>query len=301
MSHLHNQYPSVAYPVSDRVLLKKSKEKTLKLEPHPIANKLPWMNEDEYRSFKDGIKEHGYDKRHPITIYEGKILDGRHRWKACKELGIEPVFENFKENGRTALRFVIDENVNRRHLNTSQRTVTSLFLYDDIKSLFLSKNYKGKDTEFKDQCNRNRAKHVAKIFGVGRSSVEAALRIRKHCPDLLAEIMSGNLTLAKAVKQAPKVGRIKEIQYDALALQALKEFDPSSMTMPVVYDSYEKFMGDHRRTLNDAGYMMQVVMCSRKIYVQIIKQNEHFKPWGNVRSEHDYRLAVVAAMRGIKI
>lgn len=300
MLNIPNQYPSVAYPVSDRVLLKKSEEEIMGLEPHPLANKFPWMNDYEYQAFKHGIKESGYDNRHPITMYEGKILDGRHRWKACVELGVEPVFENFKENGRTAIRFVIDENLSRRHLNTAQRAVTSLALYDETKEMFMVKDYKGIPSEHKGECNVNRAKYVAKVFGVGRSSVQSALRVRRHCPHLIKDIMDAKMTLFQALKRAPKIRTTKQFVEDKMAAKAMKEFDPSSLVMPLVYDSYEKFMGDHRRALNDAGYIMQIVMCSRKIHVQVIKQGQNFKPWGNARCEYDYRLAVVAAMRGIE-
>lgn len=61
-------------------------------EPHPIADSLPLMSEDGYAALRDRMAMNGYDSRHPIIIYQGKILDGRHRYRAAIELGIIPAF-----------------------------------------------------------------------------------------------------------------------------------------------------------------------------------------------------------------
>ena len=53
---------------------------------HPVAKLFPRMPEDEFEGLCADIKEHGV--RQPILVHEGEILDGRHRWKACEQLGI---------------------------------------------------------------------------------------------------------------------------------------------------------------------------------------------------------------------
>ena len=56
---------------------------------------VPEMSTEEYKSFKRDIKENGL--RIPITVnQEGVILDGHHRFRACKELGIECTFDTPK-------------------------------------------------------------------------------------------------------------------------------------------------------------------------------------------------------------
>ena len=45
--------------------------------PHELALVFPPMTESEFAAFKEDIREHG--QHEPITLYEGKILDGLHR------------------------------------------------------------------------------------------------------------------------------------------------------------------------------------------------------------------------------
>ena len=83
---------------------------------HPLADIIPAMSEPEYQALLADIKALGL--RDPITLYDGKVLDGRHRYRACEEAGIEPTFEEFKGSDTAA--FVLSRNVKRRHLNQGQ-------------------------------------------------------------------------------------------------------------------------------------------------------------------------------------
>ncbi len=57
---------------------------------HPIAAMIPPRTESEYRLLVRSIRRLGLLE--PIVLYEGKILEGRHRYKACLEAGIKPQF-----------------------------------------------------------------------------------------------------------------------------------------------------------------------------------------------------------------
>jgi hypothetical protein len=56
-----------------------------------------------------------------ITMYAGAVLDGRNRSRACDELGITPTTVQY--TGTDPIGFVIDKNIHRRHLDTSQRAM----------------------------------------------------------------------------------------------------------------------------------------------------------------------------------
>lgn len=68
------------------------------LQPHEYSLIFPAMNEAEFEGLKDSLRRNGYIKQcGSITLYEGKILDGKERYRACLDLGIEPVFETYEE------------------------------------------------------------------------------------------------------------------------------------------------------------------------------------------------------------
>jgi site-specific DNA-methyltransferase (adenine-specific) len=58
------------------------------LKHHPAADAFPMFDAKRHAELVDDIKRHG--QREPITICDGMILDGRNRYKACRELGITP-------------------------------------------------------------------------------------------------------------------------------------------------------------------------------------------------------------------
>src|SRR6516165_5355862 len=86
-------------------------------EFHPIANIFPLMTDEEFEAFKEDIKTK--TQQEPIILYQGKILDGRNRYKACKALYRDPITEEYK--GSDPLGYVLSANLHRRHLKESQR------------------------------------------------------------------------------------------------------------------------------------------------------------------------------------
>jgi N6-adenosine-specific RNA methylase IME4 len=66
------------------------------LRPHPAAEAFPMMDPGMYEDLKDDIEAFG--QREPITLCDGMILDGRNRYKACLEIGVEPSAKEFNGN-----------------------------------------------------------------------------------------------------------------------------------------------------------------------------------------------------------
>ena len=97
--------------------------KTTELEFHEIANIFPLMDGEEFLGLKHSIAENG--QREPIIIFNGKIIDGRNRYRVCSELGINPDFCEWDENG-SLVEFVWDRNYHRRNLSPGQRAGCSL-------------------------------------------------------------------------------------------------------------------------------------------------------------------------------
>ena len=92
---------------------------TADLELHPLAKAIPEMLTDEFADLVADIKAHGLQTS--VVMFEGKILDGWHRYRACTELGIPPKFVPFTGTDAEAEAFVLSINVHRRHLTLKQK------------------------------------------------------------------------------------------------------------------------------------------------------------------------------------
>lgn len=77
------------------------------------------MTDEEFTSLVESIRATG--QVDPIVKFEGQVLDGANRLRACEALGIAPRTTQFE--GRDALAFVIAKNLERRHLTSDQRAM----------------------------------------------------------------------------------------------------------------------------------------------------------------------------------
>lgn len=90
---------------------------------HPLANIFPTMADADYQALKADIDKHGL--REPVWTYQGSLIDGRHRWRACEELGGGCKTREFRGDESELLAFVISLNLKRRHLDESQRAMVA--------------------------------------------------------------------------------------------------------------------------------------------------------------------------------
>ena len=91
------------------------------MKGHPYADILPLLEGQAFDSLVADIRANGLLE--PITIYEGQILGGRSRYRACEAAGIKPQFLEF--DGDDPLGFVLSLNLQRRHLSEAQRAMVA--------------------------------------------------------------------------------------------------------------------------------------------------------------------------------
>ena len=90
-----------------------------KLEPHPLSKLFPQILPEDFDKLAGDIKLHGL--HHPIVLYQGKILDGNNRYRACEDAKIAPKFTDFTGDAAAARNYVISANIHRRHLTAEKR------------------------------------------------------------------------------------------------------------------------------------------------------------------------------------
>lgn len=61
---------------------------------HPACLMLPRQSEHEQEALRESIRA-GWNPTHPVITFEGMILDGRHRYEICTELGVTPTFKEW--------------------------------------------------------------------------------------------------------------------------------------------------------------------------------------------------------------
>ncbi len=92
---------------------------------HPLSGIVPLLGGEDFTAFVANIRDNGLLE--PIVLHpDGSILDGRNRYHACIEAGVEPRFRTFGDrasDGDDPRAFVISLNIMRRHLSESQRAM----------------------------------------------------------------------------------------------------------------------------------------------------------------------------------
>jgi hypothetical protein len=159
----------------------------------------PVYSNEDLGNLIDDIRAHGM--RQPLTLFEGKILDGRNRAEAAKRTGLLFIpIEEFEGTFEQARDYVISLNLIRRHLDTGQRAMIAAQL---------AKLSHGGDRSKPQNCGLP-AKDAAKQLKVSTRSVETAKAVRKADPALAEEVKQGKTKLSTAAKKTAALKAIIE-------------------------------------------------------------------------------------------
>lgn len=173
---------------------------------HEICDLIPGMSGAQYQVLRDDIKERGLINE--IVLYEGAILDGKHRHRACVDLGIEPRFREYE--GTDPAGFVFSINVAHRHLEKGQLAMAGA----KLKSYYAAKakarqsdagkERHGQLVETLPQADSGKARDQAALkVGVSGRSVDMAEHIiKKGVPKLIKMVEEGEISLNKGLSIA---------------------------------------------------------------------------------------------------
>ena len=160
-------------------------------EFHEAANIFPLMNSEEFDQLKADIEERG--QKEYAVLFDGKIIDGRNRYRACQALGVECEFSELEECD-DPVAYVISANLHRRQLKTSQRAMCAA----KLAGLPRGTNQHTKEDVSNDTSSRADA---ALLFSVGTASISRALTVLHDACDALVRLCElGELPVSTACK-----------------------------------------------------------------------------------------------------
>jgi len=143
------------------------------------------------------IKQYGLFE--PILMWQGWIVDGRHRHMACLKADVKPTYEYLPDDMpfNVVRDRVVAANLMRRHLTTGQRAMTAA----SLANMTVGRNWESNRTNLSDNKSNGDA---AKSLNVSPSTVKTAKAIKRDAPDLADEVSKGNMTLNAADKERRK-------------------------------------------------------------------------------------------------
>jgi ParB-like chromosome segregation protein Spo0J len=162
---------------------------------HPLAEIFPPMSDEAFAALVADIRKNGL--REPIVLHEGKVLDGRNRYRACVELGIEHITKPWDQRG-DALSYVLSTNLHRRHLCESQRALVAA----RIENFRHGGDRRSEDQEANRPLQITREK-AAELLNVGERSVQRAAIVHdRGVPELQKAVETGAVSVWSAVEVA---------------------------------------------------------------------------------------------------
>lgn len=204
------------------------------LANHPAADAFPMMDEGRYGELLADIRENG--QREPITLCDGMILDGRNRYRACVEAGIEPITRDYEGDPWA---FAWSLNGARRDLEATVRALIfkrceegSAKWAERLAKIAAEGNRKKSEAAAsrpRDEAGRLKAnpevdhrdppvgkRHVAREARAAEAKVSPATMARADQiakrPDLEMKVVAGEMKPAEALREIRSSNRRKELE-----------------------------------------------------------------------------------------
>lgn len=175
------------------------------MKHHPIADVWPMMDEAKLAELADDIRKNG--QLVPVWLYEGKILDGRNRWAACKIAGVEPKTNEYTGDEPTA--FAVSLNDRRRHMGKSALAAVAAelephFAADAKRRQIRRPKAESVVEKIPQQTSSKAREEAAKSVGVNDRYVSDAKKVKTEAPEVFERLKAGKITLQDAKREVAK-------------------------------------------------------------------------------------------------
>lgn len=178
---------------------------------HRFADFIPVADGADQFALRQSIESSGLIE--PIVLFEGAILDGRHRYAACQKVGVEPRFITFEGTEEDALKFVLAKNIARRNLTTAQKLSLREKLAPEIERLrtVAAERMLGGTPSLPGGEGGKVAEQVGKMLGLSKATVERADAVQRiaetnsQANEFLQDMLAGNIGVKTAYEKARSV------------------------------------------------------------------------------------------------
>lgn len=161
------------------------------LKAHRFAEVFPLLEGVGFAGLVEDIRKHG--QKDAVVLYQGLVLDGRNRCRACDVIGLEPETTTFVGTDDEALALVVSSNLHRRHLDASQYAMAAART---------ASMRQGARTDLAEISAMSQS-DAAALFNVSRGSVQLATRvIERGIPELVRAVETGGVAVSAAAAVA---------------------------------------------------------------------------------------------------
>ncbi|MDY0057061.1 MAG: hypothetical protein RBS46_12255 [Methyloversatilis sp.] len=162
-------------------------------EQHELSAAFPAMSDEARLALRDSVEDIGI--QNAVVLFEGKVIDGWHRYCAARELGANcPTVELPADVDPRA--FVLAQNRARRHLTASQVAFVVAAVHEWVPAHRPVADKSAPGADFPKT-----APELAEIAGVGVRTIERAKAIvRDGAPEVQAAVQSGEVSVKQAAE-----------------------------------------------------------------------------------------------------
>jgi ParB-like chromosome segregation protein Spo0J len=147
---------------------------------------------DEFEQLKASIKKIGVQE--PVRLYDGQIIDGWNRYRACTDLGVDcPAFDIEPEVDPRD--FAASTHM-RRNLSASERAILIVEIYDWVPLGENQHKKEGGSTDLPSLSN----KELATKSGTSEATIKRAKRVMSTSPELVEAVKAGKISVRGAVE-----------------------------------------------------------------------------------------------------
>jgi DNA modification methylase len=183
------------------------------LQVHPLGLLPPPLSEADLEAMEMDCLAVGI--RDEIVCYEGKILDGRHKYGIARKHGLTFRTREYDEKTEgAAFNYVMSKSLGR-NMDGSQKATAAVLFDETLQRM-------GKQREW-SQAGETATDVMGKYFGVSGRYIRDAMALRRDSPDdLFLEVYHGRSKLKPALSEYQRRVKMADLDKKATEAKAIK-------------------------------------------------------------------------------